>query len=74
MERTDSTLDARSLVRIGGVVVAVTAFVVLVLLPGELLLDPGPLTGSPAAVVGVVTGFVISILGPSLLTRIRGSE
>jgi hypothetical protein len=55
-------------------VVAVTAFVVLVLLPGELLLNPGPLTSSPAAVIGVVTGFVISILGSSLLARIRGSE
>jgi len=74
MERTDLTLDARSLVQIGGVVVAVTAFVILVLLPGELLLNPGPLTSSPAAVIGVVTGFVISILGSSLLARIRGSE
>ncbi|WP_144798073.1 hypothetical protein [Halorubrum depositum] len=74
MERADLSLDATSLVRIGGVVIAVTAFVVLVLLPGEFLLDPGPLTGSPAAVAGVVSGFVLSILGPSLLARIRGSE
>ena len=74
MSRADRAFDATSLIRIGGVAIAVSAFVVLVLLPGELLLDPGPLTRSPAAVVGVASGFAVSVIGPVVLERVRGSS
>lgn len=71
MGRTNRSLNTDSLIRIGGVAIAAATFVILVLLPGEYFFDPGPISGNPAAVVGVILGFAISILGPSFFKRIR---